>query len=473
MIDQPPTYNHQLRKWMLVLVFTPSFIFPLATLFIAARNKSIFQGRLSFSTPTLTIVLWLLIIIAAALFFLKRQKLFQENLHGLILLLLFIVGYYLLARIFNRLDINTNNVYFEADNWSWLRRMALEDGGDLGIRAVHPFSYILFRPLVAIMSLFTAGNPYEANISVLSLAGGGCVFLMWKIVKQISSDEVNAILFASLLGLSSSHLIFAGVIETYIFSSFFLLLFIWLLLSQKPAYLLLVVGITTFGITITNIIQQGLTILLLGRNLKRTVVLFSFVISIGIGLNILSKFIYPVTEYVFLPENLAGEQEFQKEVTLKRAGLMIENLIIYNIAAPEPDTSVRNEMIRFNFLNGTISQYKWFGWPALVLWLVVFIMAFFYFLKNIWLNSPSVHLSVAMLACLIFNYILHISYGVEPFLYSPDWTYALVIFTAINLSKYARQNWFNFVLFLLVSSVFVNNMWFLYLVTRKISEYLR
>ena len=29
----------------------------------------------------------------------------------------------------------------------------------------------------------------------------------------------------------------------------------------------------------------------------------------------------------------------------------------------------RGWVIRFNFLNGTISQYKWFGWPALVLWL--------------------------------------------------------------------------------------------------------
>lgn len=461
-----------MRKWMLLLVFTPSVIFPLAAFSIALRNLSNFQFPAFFSALASATILFTLAVSVITLL-LRRRELLRDNAHGLLLLFLFTTGYFLLAHVFNKLEVNTNNVYFEADNWSWLRRMALEDGKDLGIRAAHPFVHILFRPLNAILSTLALGNQYETNLFILSFTGGGCVFLAWQIIKKITTDEINAILFASLLGFSSSHLVFSGVVETYIFSSFFLLLFIWLLLSQKPAYLLLVVGITTFGITITNIIQQGLTIILLGRNLKRTIVLFSFVISIGIGLNILSKFIYPVTEYVFLPENLAGEQEFQKEVTLKRAGLMIENLIIYNIAAPEPYTSVRNEMIRFNFLNGTISQYKWFGWPALVLWLVVFIMAFFYFLKNIWLNLPSVHLSVAMLACLIFNYILHISYGVEPFLYSPDWTYALVIFTAINLSKYARQNWFNFVVFLLVSSVFVNNMWFLYLVTRKISEYLR
>ncbi|MBL8077636.1 MAG: hypothetical protein JNM55_06725 [Anaerolineales bacterium] len=472
MIDQLPTYNHQLRKWMLVFVFTPSFIFPLATLFIAARNKSIFQGRLSFSTPTLTIVLWMLIIIAAALFFLKRQKLFQENLQGLILLLLFIVGYYLLARIFNRFDINTNNVYFEADNWSWLRRMALEDGRDLGIRAVHPFSYILFRPLVATMSLFTSGNPYEANISVLSLAGGGCVFLMWKIVKQISSDEVNAILFASLLGLSSSHLIFAGVIETYIFSALCLLFSVWLLINNKSIYLLAAADITTFGITISNIVQQGITTLLVLGNLKRTTILFAFVISISIGLNILSKSIYPSNEYVFIPGNLSGEREFQKEVTLKRAVLMAENLFVYNITAPEPYTSIRNEMPRFNFLNGTINQYAWFGWPSLIFWLGTLILAFFYFLKDIRLNTSNAHLAAAMFVCLLFNYVLHIGYGVEPFLYSPDWTYALVLFVAITLGGTAKQNWFKIPLFLLVLSIFVNNMWILYLIAGKVSKYL-
>lgn len=456
---------------MLFLVFVPPFIFPLAALLIALRNLSSFQFPSFFNALASTIILFALTASIIALF-LPGGETLQNNIHGLILLFLFTTGYFILAHVFNKLEANTNNIYFEADNWSWLRRMALEDGRNLGTRAAHPFAHILFRPPNTILSTFALGNQYETNLFILSCAGGGCVFLMWQIIKQITVDEISAILFASLLGLSSSHLVFSGVVETYIFSALCLLLFTRLLINKKPAYLLAAIGVVTFGITITNIIQQGLALLLFDRNLKRTVALFSFVILIGIGLNILSKFIYPVTEYVFLPENLSGEQEFQKKVTLKRAGLMAENLVIYNIVGPEPYTSTRNEMPRFNFLNGTITQYAWFGWPALILWLAVFGMAFFYFLKNIRSNSPSIHLAVAMLACLLFNYVLHISYGVEPFLYSPDWTYALIIFTALNLNTFSEKNWFNLLLFLLVFSMFINNMWFLYLIAGKTSLYL-
>ena len=192
----------------------------------------------------------------------------------------------------------------------------------------------------------------------------------------------------------------------------------------------------------------------------------------GIGLNIFSKFLYPATEYVFLPENLAGEQRFQKEITLQRAGLMAENLFIYNIAAPQPYTDMRNETLRFNFLNGTIGEYRWFGWPALILWLIMAGLALFYFPANLRRQAPYGSLAVSMLACLVFNFLLHIGYGAEPFLYSADWTYAVVLFTAINLNNLGGNNWFKFALFTLVASIFINNMWFLYLIAAKASEHL-
>lgn len=458
-----------MRKWILRLVFAPALVFPTAVLLIARRNPSIFAF---FEDPPIAIAALFILTIGLMALFLKRNNFLQENIHGLILFLSFSIGYFLLAGLFNKPEINTNNIYFGADNWSWLRRMALEDGWSVGTRAVHPFTPLLFRPLIAVLSILNGGNPFEANFLILSLAGGGCVFLMWKIIRQISADEVNAILFASLLGLSASHLIFAGVVETYIFSSFCLLLFIWLLLNNQSVFLLMITSLVTFGITITNLAQQGVILLLVRRNLKQTAILLALTVSLGIGLNILSKFLYPSTEYVFLPENLAGEQRFQKEITLQRAGLMAENLFIYNIAAPQPYTDTRNETIRFNFLNGTISEYRWFGWPALILWLMMAALALLYFPGNIRRQAPYNALAISMLACLLFNFLLHIGYGAEPFLYSADWTYALVLFTAINLSNLSEKNWFKSVLFALVSFVFLNNMWLLYLIAGKTSEYL-
>src|SRR5688572_29660029 len=211
-----------MHKQISLLVFAPAMLFPSAALFIAFRNPRIFPF---FLDPPLLLIFLFFPAIGILFFFLKRGDHLQENLHGLILFVLFTMGYFILSALFNRVEVNTNNVYFEADNWSWLRRMALEDGWNVGTRAAHPSVHLIFRPLTWMLSIFTGGNRYEANLLLLSLAGGGCVFLMWKIVKQISMEDSYAILFASLLGLSASHLIFATVIETYIFSALCLLLF--------------------------------------------------------------------------------------------------------------------------------------------------------------------------------------------------------------------------------------------------------
>ncbi|MGE5249478.1 MAG: hypothetical protein ACM3QS_04620, partial [Bacteroidota bacterium] len=37
---------------------------------------------------------------------------------------------------------------------------------------------------------------------------------------------------------------------------------------------------------------------------------------------------------------------------------------------------------------------------------------------------------------------LHLGYGYEPFLYSADWTYALVLLVASALSPLAKRGWF-------------------------------
>ncbi|HET7899334.1 MAG TPA: hypothetical protein VFL47_16720, partial [Flavisolibacter sp.] len=321
------------------------------------------------------------------------------------------------------------------------------------------------------LSLFTAGNRFEANILLLSLAGGGCVFLIWLIFKRISMDENSAVLFASLLGLSASHLVFATVIETYIFSAFCLLLFIWLMLAEKSTGLIATAGMA-FGITITNILQQGLIHLLVQRNLKRTIILFGTATLLGIGLNVFCRFLYPVTEYVFLPQNLSGEQKFQKEISLQRVQLIVEDLLIYNVAAPQPYVDTRNQTLRFNFLSGTIREYVWFGWPSLVLWTLSMVLAIIHFFKHPHLDSTGTRMGIAVLVCLLFNFILHMGYGAEPFLYSADWTYALIFFVAISLGTLAEKKWFQVFLFTLVGSVFVNNMWLLYLIARKTSEHL-
>ena len=463
-------YNRKMRKLILISAFLPAAIFPLATFIIGLRNPSIFDAPSLLKNSPIPAILFFLAF-STVLIFSHRSALLRENSHGLILFFLFTLGYFLIASTLNKPDINTNNVYFAADSGSWYQRMAGEDGWNTGTHAVHPLTHLFFRPLVALLSNLTGGNHFYANLILLSAAGGGCVFLMWKIAQWISENQVYAILCASLLGLSASHLIFASIIETYIFSTFCLLYFIWLAIKNKGTYLLVAVSVATLGITITNIAQNLLIFLFVQRNPKRLITIFTLTLLFGICLNIISRFVYPVTEYFFIPQNLMGEQRFSQEINIKRIGLVAENLFIYNIAAPQPFFSIRNEMPRFNFLIGTIQNYIWFGWPAVIFWVSILALAFIYFLSC---NYPvkDISLLISMLACLLFNFLLHAGYGIEPFLYSPDWTYALILIGTVILQNAAKHTWFIVIWLLLVMSILLNNMWFLYLIARQASEFL-
>ena len=456
-----------MQKWISRTAFLPSVLFPCAALVIGLRNAAIFDAPMVFINAPFPAVIFF-VTFGAVCIFRNRSPLLQVNFPGLLLFFTFTVGYLLLASIFNKPEINTNNIYFAADNWSWYQRMAAADGWNVGTRAVHPLAHLIFRPLVTLSSFFTAGDRFHANLILLALAGGGCVFLMWKILQQISGREAFAVLFASVLGLSASHLIFASVIESYIFSTLSLLFFIWLLLNNKSIYWMIAAGVVTLGITITNTAQQALMAVFVQKNFRKVAILFTSIVLFGVGLNIVSRFVYPVTEYFFIPSNLTGEQRFSQEISLKRAALMAENILVYNIAAPQPYQSIRNEMPRFNFLNGTIWEYAWFGWPALIFWGIGLGLAF----VGSFRNPAHRAMSAAMLSCLAFNFLLHIGYGIEPFLYSTDWTYAIILFVALSLMEWAERTWFNIGLFILVLSVFVNNLWVVYLIARKVSEFL-
>ena len=463
-------YNLKMRKLFFISAFLPSVIFPLATLIIGLRNSSIFDAPSLLKISIIPAILFLLAF-GTVLIFPQRSAFLRENFHGLILFFLFTLGYFLMASILNKPDINTNNIYFAADSGSWYQRMAAADGWDMSTRAVHPFTHLIFRPLIAFLAIFTGGDRFYANLILLATAGGGCVFLMWKIASKVSEDQVYAVLCASLLGISASHLIFASVIETYIFSTFLLLCFVWLLITNKSTYLMAAVSIATLGITITNIVQQVLTFLFTQRNIKRLLTLFTLVLFFGICLNFISRSIYPVTDYFFIPQNLMGEQRFSQEIDINRIGQVTEDIFLYNIAAPQPSLSIRNDMPRFNFLFGTIQNYSWFGWPAVILWIATLILAFIYFVTH---NYPAKYngLLIAMLACLIFNFILHAGYGYEPFLYTPDWTYAIVVMITVLLQNAAKHTWFIIMLLFLLMSLLLNNMWLLYLIAGQVSEYL-
>jgi hypothetical protein len=78
---------------------------------------------------------------------------------------------------------------------------------------------------------------------------------------------------------------------------------------------------------------------------------------------------------------------------------------------------------------------------------------------------------LGLLASIAFNFLLHMNYGTELFLYSTFWTYLLVFFTALALAEFAGRRWLEILLAVLVVMLMINNGWFILVILRGLNPY--
>jgi len=58
---------------------------------------------------------------------------------------------------------------------------------------------------------------------------------------------------------------------------------------------------------------------------------------------------------------------------------------------------------------------------------------------------------------LLFNFALHLRYGKDIFLYSTNWTYAIILFLSLAWKELANKKWFQIVLLVFIALLMVNN----------------
>jgi hypothetical protein len=96
-----------------------------------------------------------------------------------------------------------------------------------------------------------------------------------------------------------------------------------------------------------------------------------------------------------------------------------------------------------------------------VLWLILFAGAFIFFIKGL-RSSPHLPLMLGLLGGLAFNFVLHMNYGAELFLYTSFWIYALIFFVALAFAELAGRKWFEALLAVFLFILMINNFWFIY-----------
>ncbi|MBV6394951.1 MAG: hypothetical protein HFACDABA_00522 [Anaerolineales bacterium] len=407
---------------------------------------------------------------------------------GFILAGLFLLTYLALAETINFPGHRTLDQYYDLDISAWLARLTADSPADItdAIRAVHPAVMLFLRPLVGLASLLLNGDRMQATFLVHALTAAACVFLTWRIVLRISGNKSYATVFATLLGATASHLLLGSMLETYIYSAFALLLFIEVLQmqvvdetfgqtsaetkSRAEQARTVLAGILVFGITVTNIVQTGILYFFQSpRQIKRIVIYGILVVASVFLLNLLQVTVYPAADPL-TPEQLLGEKNYNSgiESSWKLRGrtiLTTRSIVMYAIVAPTPyilTEELGMTAPNFRTFEITVGEFHVAGYSGLAdvtakLWLLILAAALGFFAWRWLKESPRPLFTLGLLACVGFNFALHLVYGDDPMLYSPDWVYALVLFMAFTFAPLANRKWIQLALIgFLVLMIFVN-----------------
>jgi hypothetical protein len=332
---------------------------------------------------------------------------------------------------------------------------------------------IFLRPLVRFLSIFLNGDRLQALFVVNALAGATCVLLMWLIVKRASGGTVYSLLMASLLGASFSHLLLSSIIETYIYSALALLFFTFLIRSERTSLKFTVpAGILVFGITMTNFIQTCILYLFNTPRLKvliKYVLLATFAIAL---LNLVQVAIYPNARSVFQPENFAREQYYISNpfdfswYTVGRFSLIARAIPLYGVVAPTPFVLMKELGVdvpnfrTYQILLGEfhVAAYRGLADITVKFWILILAVAGILFIVTFFRSPRQVMFPLSLLLCLGFSFALHFVYGDDPMLYSPDWVYAVILFVALMLQKWADRRWLQALLIIFLILLATTNM---------------
>jgi len=395
----------------------------------------------------------------------RFYKFIDANLGGIVIALSFFSIYFLLATIFNQPVFDFDDIYFDTDSALYRYRFGTEFYKDYYDRTVHPYVLIIVRPLVWMVSLLLKGDMLYGAFIVTALTGALCVFLVWYFMREYTSNSLYALLIAGLFGASTSQLAFGSLIENYIFLGAAALIFMVLLLKDQPMYLLVIAGLTSFGITISNIAQTVIAHFFVKRNIPQLIKYGLIVGAFIIPLNLLNNFIYPDAHpYLWDVATLQFEEKNVFQPTVLRANYLSRVMVMHSFVAPDP--LLIKEDIPFlkvwlfraaqkqDLLE--ISRYETtLGKNLVAVWLLFVAIGGILFLKNLFKHDN--RFPFAFIFIVLFSFVLHMRYGRDVFLYSTNWTYAITLFLALAWREIANKRWFQIPLFAFIGFQMINN----------------
>jgi hypothetical protein len=305
----------------------------------------------------------------------------------------------------------------------------------------NPFGNSLMNQLKKWHGIKRAEAGPLAVIWVSSVAGAGIVVLACFFFHGMGAPLVRSVLYASLLGCSSTQMFFSSVPETYIFSALGLMAVAWLAARPKPvgalswqvaccyAFANLTSSIMQVGIwTLARFWKQGpLSRVLLWTTRSMVITIVALML-----LSLLQKWIYPHTFIFFLPASIKEQTvwlEFENlQQAVSNARILLQHLFISNILGPEPVQQIFRDKPMASIEAGSWSMFQ----PALMmfsLWALILLAAMSSMFSRKIYSPPF----IAALCCLAFSFCFFFIFGNDRMLYSATWTLYTVMVVGLGL----------------------------------------
>jgi hypothetical protein len=355
---------------------------------------------------------------------------------------------------------------------------------------LHPLFALLLNPIGQAVraGLRAAGVDQSGRVTAIlmtALAGAAGVALFHVLLRRFGLDSRLAWLWSVLFGLSSSQLFFGCMPESFVFSALSLLVLFALSAPPlpRPAALVLA-GVASFGMAVTNLAAALLvqaSSLPWGRPrpaLRRLVVFGLGVVLLTALLSLVQLWVYPGSSPFFLPTSLHRDDLLSFVVSdcpseiAERGGEVIGHLFFANLVAPrlevnEPGgfrTEVDFAPLSFESLRagGLVHGFVWAG----------LLLAGLLSQGGRGLNRWPV---TGLLLWLALHGALHFVFGTSLFLYSCQWTFAVVALGAFSLDplvagRPARRRALLVLLLLLIGIEAFSNTGFLLEILRLFSK---
>ena len=310
---------------------------------------------------------------------------------------------------------------------------------------VHPLFVMMVNPLGTLLTRLTQSGILTARI-LNSVFGAFGVALAFFFFLRYSRETIDALLLASLFGVSTSQLFLSSIPDTISLAVCSLILtyiLFYFSLKSKKIYFLwwFLAGMFSLSVTTTNFAQTAICFFIASLNSSSEKKLLKsvwasvkygvVVLTAAIGLSLIQKVIYPTTDLFFLPQAYEAEFVYASTLIFQRSRYvvvhLIKNFLMSNIAAPAPMIFEIHGLENPGVTFGASHDYSWIGWVVVILWLGLMLFS----VLKILLEKKNLPFYLGLAACLLFNFLLHAFYGVtekriELFLYTGNLTFLLI-----------------------------------------------